>query len=68
MKGSSLDSLDGTVEEEHPDEQDEEDEVGERGGDVDHLPARLDPLGEAREHDAPREKHAETVVVGTGLS
>ena len=53
MKGSSLDSLDGAVEEEHPDEQDEEDEVGERGGDVDHLPARLDPLGEAREHDAP---------------
>ena len=68
MNRPSLDSYNGAVEEEHSDEQDEEDEVGERGGDVNHLPARLNPLGEAREHDAPREEYAETVVVVTGLS
>ena len=60
-----LQSFDCSVEEEGPDEQNEEDDVGEGGGEVDDLAARLDPLGEAREHDYPREEDAETAIVVT---
>ena len=58
-----LESLDGAVEEERPDEQDDEDDVGEGGREVDDLPARLDPLRQAREHDDPRQQHAQTAQV-----
>ena len=58
-----LQSFDCSVEEEGPDEQNEEDDVGEGGGEVDDLAARLDPLGEAREYDYPREEDAETAIV-----
>ena len=55
-----LEPPDGAVEEERPDEQDDEDDVGEGGREVDDLPARLDPLRQAREHDDPRQQHAQT--------
>ena len=58
-----LESFNRSVEKECPDEQDEEDNVGEGGGEVDDFPARLDPLGEAREYDYPREEDAETAIV-----
>ena len=58
-----LESFNRSVEKECPDEQDEEDNVGEGGGEVDDFPARLDPLGEAREHDDPREENAQTAIV-----
>ena len=38
------------------DEQDHEDQVGEGGGEVDHLAAGLDPLAQADEHDDPGEQ------------
>ena len=62
-----LESFNRSVEKECPDEQDEEDNVGEGGGEVDDFPARLDPLGEAREHDDPRQQDAETVIVVIGV-
>ena len=41
------------------DEQDHEDQVGEGGGEVDHLAAGLDPLAQADEHDDPGEQEVE---------
>ena len=41
------------------DEEDEDDDIGEGGGEVDHLAARLDPLEEAQEVDQPGDAKAE---------
>ena len=40
-------------------QEDKDDDVGEGGGEVDHLAARLDPLEEAQEVDQPGDAKAE---------
>ena len=40
-------------------QEDEDDDIGEGGGEVDHLAARLDPLEEAQEVDQPGDAEAE---------
>ena len=54
-----VDQILGSETREIPDEKDEEDDVGEGGGEVDHLAARLDPLEEAQEVDQPGDAEAE---------
>ena len=40
-------------------QEDEDDDIGEGGGEVDHLAARLDPLEEAQEVDQPGDAETE---------
>ena len=48
---------------EAPDEKDEEDDVGEGGGEVDHLTAGLDSLAQAEEDNEPGEREGQRQVV-----
>lgn len=54
-----LDSLHGSVQRGGPDEQDDDDEVGEGGGEVDNLPTGLDPLHGHGHEAAARREHLE---------